>query len=66
MVSREDALRRALESASAPYLKRLGDPEPLVCSVPEAAHVLRTRIKPVRRPVEEGVVTTGPHMGNVS
>lgn len=53
----------AVTAALAPYLKRLSDPEPLVYSVPEAAHVLRTSTNTVRRLVDAGVLPTVPHMG---
>src|ERR687898_3302077 len=38
-------------------------PEPLVYSVREAAHVLRTSTTTVRRLVDEGVLPIVPHMG---
>ncbi len=60
----EKALTAALEKALGPYLRRLSDPEPVVYSVSEAAHVLRTSTTTVRRLVEEGVLPTVPHMGH--
>lgn len=54
----------AVEAALRPYLRRLSDPEPLVYSVPEAAHVLRTSPNTVRRLLEDGVLPTVPHMGH--
>jgi excisionase family DNA binding protein len=66
-VSLEDAIERvvttAVEKAFAPYLRRLADPEPLVYSVPETAHVLRTSTNTVRRLIEDGALPTVPHMG---
>lgn len=59
----EKAVASALEKALGPYLHRLSDPEPLVYSVREAAHVLGTSTTTVRRLVEEGVLPTVPHMG---
>ena len=59
----ENAVTAAVEKALAPYLRRLSDPEPLVYSVPEAAHVLRTSTNTVRRLVDDGVLPTVPHMG---
>jgi excisionase family DNA binding protein len=53
----------AVQEALAPYLRRLADPEPLVYSVREAAHVLSTSTNTVRRLVEDGVLPTVPHMG---
>ena len=59
----EKAVAAALEKALGPYLRRLSDPEPLVYSVRETAHVLRTSTTTVRRLVDEGVLPTVPHMG---
>jgi excisionase family DNA binding protein len=53
----------AVQEALAPYLCRLADPEPLVYSVREAAHVLSTSTNTVRRLVEDGVLPIVPHMG---
>lgn len=53
----------AIEQALAPYLRRLSDPEPLVYSVRETAHVLSTSTNTVRRLVDEGVLPIVPHMG---
>jgi excisionase family DNA binding protein len=53
----------ALHESLAPYLRRLADPEPLVYSVREAAHVLSTSTNTVRRLVDEGVLPIVPHMG---
>ena len=53
----------AVQEALAPYLRRLADPEPLVYSVREAAHVLSTSTNTVRRLVEDGVLPIVPHMG---
>ena len=53
----------AIEAALAPYLRRLADPEPLVYSVREAAHVLSTSTTTVRRLIDEGVLPVVPHMG---
>ena len=67
-MSLDDAVQRAVveavETALAPYIRRLSDPEPLVYSVPEAAHVLRTSTNTVRRLVDDGVLPTVPHMGH--
>ena len=52
-----------LENAFGPYLRRLSDPEPLVYSVRQAAHVLATSTTTVRRLVEQGVLPTVPHLG---
>jgi excisionase family DNA binding protein len=41
----------------------VSDPEPLVYSVRQAAHVLATSTTTVRRLVEEGVLPIVPHMG---
>jgi excisionase family DNA binding protein len=66
-VSLDAAIRTAvidaIEAALAPYLRRLSDPEPLVYSVREAAHVLSTSTNTVRRLVDEGVLPIVPHMG---
>ena len=59
----EKAVAAALEKALGPYLRRLSDPEPLVYSVRQAAHVLATSTTTVRRLVEEGVLPIVPHMG---
>jgi excisionase family DNA binding protein len=59
----ETAVTSALEKALGPYLRRLSDPEPVVYSVREAAHVLCTSTTTVRRLVDEGVLRTVPHMG---
>ena len=59
----EKAVAAALERALGPYLRRLSDPEPLVYSVREVAHVLGTSMTTVRRLIEEGVLPTVPHMG---
>jgi excisionase family DNA binding protein len=53
----------AVQDALTPYLRRLADPEPLVYSVREAAHVLSTSTTTVRRLVDEGVLPVVPHMG---
>jgi excisionase family DNA binding protein len=53
----------AVQKALAPYMRRLADPEPLVYSVRETAHVLRTSTNTVRRLVDEGVLPIVPHMG---
>jgi len=53
----------AVQQALAPYMRRLADPEPLVYSVRDAAHVLRTSTNTVRRLVDEGVLPIVPHMG---
>jgi excisionase family DNA binding protein len=53
----------AIEAALAPYVRRLADPEPLVYSVREAAHVLSTSTTTVRRLIDEGVLPVVPHMG---
>ena len=53
----------AVQEALAPYLRRLADPEPLVYSVREAAHVLSTSTNTIRRLVEDGVLPIVPHMG---
>jgi excisionase family DNA binding protein len=66
-VSLDDAIQtvvaEAVQQSLGPYLRRLADPEPLVYSVREAAHVLRTSTKTVRRLVDEGVLPIVPHMG---
>lgn len=59
----EQVVIAAVEKAFAPYLRRLADPEPLVYSVPETAHVLRTSTTTIRRLIDEGVLPTVPHMG---
>lgn len=59
----EQVVTAAVEKALAPYLRRLSDPEPLVYSVKEAAHVLATSTTTIRRLVDEGVLQTVPHMG---
>jgi excisionase family DNA binding protein len=59
----QEAVTAALTDALRPYLKRLADPEPLVYSVPEAAHVLRTSTNTIRRLVDAGVLPIVPHMG---
>lgn len=59
----EQAVVSAVEKALAPYLRRLADPEPLVYSVREVAHVLATSTTTIRRLVDEGVLPTVPHMG---
>jgi excisionase family DNA binding protein len=59
----EQAVAAALEKALGRYLRRLSDPEPLVYSVREAAHVLATSTTTVRRLVDDGVLPTVPHMG---
>jgi excisionase family DNA binding protein len=59
----DKAVAAALEKALGPYLRRLSDPEPLVYSVRQAAHVLATSTTTVRRLVEEGVLPIVPHMG---
>lgn len=45
----DNAVTAATEKALAAHLRRLSDPEPLVYSVPEAAHVLPTSTNTVRR-----------------
>jgi excisionase family DNA binding protein len=54
----------AIHDALGPYLRRLADPEPLVYNVEQAAHVLATSTKTVRRLVDEGVLPVVPHMGH--
>ena len=54
-----DAVRQSL----SPFLRRLADPEPLVYSVREAAHVLSTSTSTIRRLVDAGVLPIVPHMG---
>lgn len=49
--------------ALAPYLRRLGDPEPLTFSIPQAAKVIGTSPSTVRRIVDEGRLPLVPHMG---
>lgn len=56
------AMKAALDEALAPYLRRLADPEPLVYTVPQAAKVLATSDKTVRRLIKEGHLATVPHM----
>lgn len=58
------AVINAVEQALAPHLRRLSDPEPLVYSVPETAHVLRTSTTSVRRLVETGILPVVPHLGH--
>jgi excisionase family DNA binding protein len=53
----------AVSQALGPYLGRLADPEPLVYSVRETAHVLSTSTSTVRRLIDEGVLPIVPHMG---
>ena len=53
----------AVQQSLAPYLRRLADPEPLVYSVREAVHVLRTSTNTVRRLIDEGILPNVPHMG---
>ena len=66
-MSLDDAIQavvaEAVRQTLAPYLRRLADPEPLVYSVREAAHVLSTSSTTVRRLIDEGVLPTVPHMG---
>ena len=50
--------------AVGPYLRRLADPEPLVYNAAEAAHLLATSTKTVRRLVDEGVLPVVPHLGH--
>ena len=52
-----------VKEALAPYVRRLSDPEPLVYSVREAAHVLATSTNTVRRLIDEGGLPIVPHMG---
>jgi excisionase family DNA binding protein len=59
----EAAVVRAVQTALAPYLSRLADPEPLVYSVKEAAHVLGTSPTTVDRLIGRGVLPLVPHMG---
>lgn len=59
----ENVVTAAIEKALAPYLRRLADPEPLVYSVREAAHVLATSPTTVRRLIDEGILPTVPYMG---
>jgi hypothetical protein len=56
----------AVGQALAPYLGRLADPEPLVYSVRETAHVLSTSTSTVRRLIDEGVLPIVPHMDSAS
>ena len=49
-----------VKEALAPYVRRLSDPEPLVYSVREAAHVLATSTNTVRRLIDEGGLPTCP------
>ena len=57
-MSLDDAIQaiiaEAVQQTLAPYLRRLADPEPLVYSVREAAHVLSTSSTTVRRLIDEG------------
>jgi excisionase family DNA binding protein len=57
------AVADAVERVLRPYLRRLADPEPLVYSVKQAAHVLNTSTTTVRRLIDEGVLPVVPHMG---
>jgi excisionase family DNA binding protein len=59
----QTVVAQAVQQSLAPYLRRLAGPEPLVYSVREAAHVLRTSTNTVRRLVDEGVLPIVPHMG---
>lgn len=59
----EEAVVKAVQSALAPYLRRLADPEPLVYSVKEAAHVLGTSPTTIDRLIENGILRPVPHMG---
>ena len=67
-MSLDDAIQAvvvgAIHDALRPYLRRLADPEPLVYNVEEAAHVLSTSTKTVRRLVDQGVLPVVPHMGH--
>jgi excisionase family DNA binding protein len=66
-VSIEETIERlvttGVEKALGRYVRRLADPEPLVYTVPETAHVLRTSTNTIRRLVDDGVLPTVPHMG---
>lgn len=59
----EAAVVRAVQAALAPYVHRLADPEPLVYSVKEAAHVLGTSPTTIDRLIDESVLPLVPHMG---
>lgn len=50
----------AVGEALAPYDRRLSDPDALVYSVREAAHVLSTSTTTVRRLIDEGVLPVAP------
>jgi len=52
----EAVAAKAVQQALAPYIRRLVDPEPLVDSVREAAHVLGTSQTTVRRLIDDGVL----------
>lgn len=58
----QQTVREAVRAELGPYLRRLADPEPLVYSVPEAAHVLRTSTKTVRKLVDDKVLPVVPHI----
>jgi excisionase family DNA binding protein len=60
----KQAVTEAIEQALGPYLRRLSDPEPLVYSVKDAAHVLSTSTTTVRRLIDQNVLPTVPHMGH--
>lgn len=53
-----------VEDALAPYLRRLGEPEPITYSVPQAAIVLGTSPHMVRRLIADGNLPVIPHMGD--
>ena len=66
-MSLDDAIQAvvdAIHDALGPYLRRLADPEPLVYNVEQAAHVLATSTRTIRRLVDDGVLPVVPHMGH--
>lgn len=59
----DDRIIAAVHEALDPYIKRLAQPEPLVCSVTEAARLLCTSTNTIRRLVNDDVLPIVPHMG---
>ena len=59
----EEVVANAGQQALDPYIRRLADPGPLVYSVREAAHVIRTSANTIRRLIDEGVLPVVPHLG---
>jgi excisionase family DNA binding protein len=63
VVGIEEAVGRAVERFLGPYLRRICEPEPAVCTVAQTAVVLQVSEDTVARLVRRGVLHRVPHVG---